>query len=400
MMRDYAKVSPLFWTGKTGKYLRRRTIEAPSEGLFLRCLACYLISCPHANMIGIFHMPVVYIAADLGLMDSGSEEKILAGLDELGEMGFCIYDAESEMIFVENMARYQIGATLKPGDKRKTYIERELRQQNSPEFVAMFVNRYAEAYNLDLSEDGNAPSMGHRRGLQGASKAHRSQKLNSSKRLTETSTEKSACPRDDMSDEIPEELPSNIETLRAVWQECGLHRSDRAGQGWHGKRIEKRVDALAAEVGLDALRESIRRYARKIQEREDWAKYAFQFSTFFGPDKEPFRDFLDGALVGDDVPPEDTGPDAANLRALDYMTLADHYLWPKLYTDPAPELTLPSELHRKRYGRLPEGMEDYVPPSPEEGYREAVRLRLVKEWEDPPGDPETDAFLDSLGGGE
>lgn len=51
-MRDYGSVSPQFWIGKTGKALRGK----PEAQL----LALYLMTCPHANMIGVFHCPVMY----------------------------------------------------------------------------------------------------------------------------------------------------------------------------------------------------------------------------------------------------------------------------------------------------------------------------------------------------
>lgn len=44
-MREYAKVGPTFWTGSTGKALRRRGIEGV-------LVALYLVSSPHSNMHG------------------------------------------------------------------------------------------------------------------------------------------------------------------------------------------------------------------------------------------------------------------------------------------------------------------------------------------------------------
>ncbi|EPP8816777.1 hypothetical protein QDS29_003323, partial [Acinetobacter baumannii] len=58
-MRDYGKVSPHFWTGITGKKLR----QTP-EGLIV---AMYLMTSPHANMLGLYYMPLLYIAHETGL---------------------------------------------------------------------------------------------------------------------------------------------------------------------------------------------------------------------------------------------------------------------------------------------------------------------------------------------
>ncbi|MCJ2205071.1 hypothetical protein K9T61_05110 [Escherichia coli] len=44
-MRDYAKVSPRFWLGETGRELRKAGAEA-------QVVAFYLMTSPHANMLG------------------------------------------------------------------------------------------------------------------------------------------------------------------------------------------------------------------------------------------------------------------------------------------------------------------------------------------------------------
>ena len=57
-MRDYAKVSPHFWTGTTGKKLR----SSPEAVI----VAMYLMTCPHANMLGLYYMPLLYVAHETG----------------------------------------------------------------------------------------------------------------------------------------------------------------------------------------------------------------------------------------------------------------------------------------------------------------------------------------------
>jgi hypothetical protein len=41
-MRDYAKIAPQFWIGSTGK-------------------------APHANMLGIYYLPPIFIAHEIGI---------------------------------------------------------------------------------------------------------------------------------------------------------------------------------------------------------------------------------------------------------------------------------------------------------------------------------------------
>ena len=54
-MRDYGKVSPQFWIGQTGKKLR-------AEGMEAQIVAMYLMTSPHANMLGLYYCPAMFIA--------------------------------------------------------------------------------------------------------------------------------------------------------------------------------------------------------------------------------------------------------------------------------------------------------------------------------------------------
>lgn len=106
-MRDYGKVSPHFWIGKTGKELR----QAGSES---QLVALYLLTSPHANMIGLYYMPLAFLSHETGLSIEGASK----GLNSAIKAGFCKYDEQSEMVWVIEMATHQIGDALKPGDKR------------------------------------------------------------------------------------------------------------------------------------------------------------------------------------------------------------------------------------------------------------------------------------------
>lgn len=46
------------------------------------------------------------------------------GLQRLIEVGFCTFDEPTETVWVHEMARYQIGESLKPKDKRQIHIQR------------------------------------------------------------------------------------------------------------------------------------------------------------------------------------------------------------------------------------------------------------------------------------
>jgi hypothetical protein len=77
-MREYAKLGPTFWTGETGKALRRRGSKA-------LLAAAYLISSPHSNMLGLYYQPILYMAHETGMGIDGASEGLAACI----ECGFC-----------------------------------------------------------------------------------------------------------------------------------------------------------------------------------------------------------------------------------------------------------------------------------------------------------------------
>lgn len=150
-MRDYGKVSPQFWTGRTGKGLRGN-VEA-------QVVALYLMTSPHANMIGVYHLPMLYLAHETGLSPEGASK----GLQACISAGFCVYDEDAECVFVVEMAAHQVGEVLKQSDLRAKSIDRLYKGVSSPILAAAFFVRYGEPFNL--SSPLQAPSEGHAKGL-------------------------------------------------------------------------------------------------------------------------------------------------------------------------------------------------------------------------------------------
>jgi hypothetical protein len=158
-LRDYGTVASQFWVRGTGKDLRG-DMEA-------QIVALYLMTSPHANMIGVYHLPVLYLAHETGLTPEGATKALqtLAGFD------FCTY--EDEWVCVHNFAANQIGEELKPEDKRVKGVMNELAKVPAGKCRDSFTSRYQDPYHLPLSPS-EAPS-----------KPLRSQKQN----RTETETE-------------------------------------------------------------------------------------------------------------------------------------------------------------------------------------------------------------------
>lgn len=103
-MKDYMKFYPQFWTGKTGKAIRQ-------FGRDTQLIAIYLFSNAHANMLGIYYLPEIFIAHETSI----SLERTQKALQNLCQIGFCSIDTESEYVWVHEMAFYQI---VKPNDRQ------------------------------------------------------------------------------------------------------------------------------------------------------------------------------------------------------------------------------------------------------------------------------------------
>jgi hypothetical protein len=149
-MRDYSKISSTFWTGKTGKAIRKDKDA--------QIVALYLMSSPHANMIGVFNCPIGYIQIDTGLSEEGASK----GLKRLIELDFCTFDGDLDTVWVHEMAKYQIGDELKETDNQIKGIRKQF--ENLPEGAIKqgFWDKYHEAFHLHeykpLTSPSKAPS--------------------------------------------------------------------------------------------------------------------------------------------------------------------------------------------------------------------------------------------------
>ena len=89
----YHKVSPRFWTDE--KVLRWNDDE--------KMLALYLLTCPHRTTEGLFRLPKLYMAADLGW----SAERLEKPFAKLIGDGFMKYDEAVSIVLLCNALKYQ-----------------------------------------------------------------------------------------------------------------------------------------------------------------------------------------------------------------------------------------------------------------------------------------------------
>lgn len=143
MSRDYARVSSRFWTGETGRKLRKH----PDA----QRLAAYLITSPGSNMIGLYYLALPIAAHETGM----AIDEVDAALEVLAseDVGFAFYDPHQELIWVPSMADWQIGEQLQPGDKRIKGIYKELANFRRHPFVVDFWRRYQQAFCLGEMPD-------------------------------------------------------------------------------------------------------------------------------------------------------------------------------------------------------------------------------------------------------
>lgn len=144
-MRDYSKVAPQFWIGETGKRLRGHP-EA-------QIVALYLITNPHANMLGLYYLPRLFIAHETGLSAEGASE----GLSRCIEAMFCGYDDSAEVVWIFEMARFQVGAALKADDKRCIGVQNDYDAMPRNRFLSEFFDKYAGAFHLTRKRENETP---------------------------------------------------------------------------------------------------------------------------------------------------------------------------------------------------------------------------------------------------
>ena len=148
-MRDYSKVSSAFWTGRSGKSMR--------GDMQTQIVALYLMTCPHSNMIGVFHCPLIYISHETGSSLEGASK----GLKTLSEGEFCTYDEETEIVWVHEMAKYQIGEQLSANDNQVKSIIKQYMTIPVSLIQQGFYDRYKHDYHLPkLDEEGKPLGRG------------------------------------------------------------------------------------------------------------------------------------------------------------------------------------------------------------------------------------------------
>jgi hypothetical protein len=137
LVREYVKASPLMWSGSTGKALRG---DPAAQALY-----CYLIICPHSNMIGLFRLPMAYILADLGM----KQIAFTRSLERLQDLGFLQHDKAHDFIWIVDAFRHEMGGKpIVREDNRWVTVMRQIAEHS----LSSLAEDFCAHYHIDPAE--------------------------------------------------------------------------------------------------------------------------------------------------------------------------------------------------------------------------------------------------------
>lgn len=155
-MRKYASIPPRVW---------QADLKAVRGDLEAIAVHYHLTTSGHANMLGLYYLPVAYIAHEIGCSQEGASKGLLTLIDA----NICSYDFEREIVWVHDMAADQIAPQLSPKDKRVKGIADQLSMLPICKITLGFYSKYRlpfhlyeernlEDFELALGENPEAPS--------------------------------------------------------------------------------------------------------------------------------------------------------------------------------------------------------------------------------------------------
>lgn len=144
----YAIVQPSMWADP-----EFRELPPGAQRIYL-----YLLTNPHADWSGIYHLSFATIADDLNLELADVQDALDGPLESLVE-----YDTRAREVFVVGAGRVQIGDEMKPDDKRRKPLERHLAGIHSKALLQRFYDVYGKPWHLspDGASDGASDGAPH-----------------------------------------------------------------------------------------------------------------------------------------------------------------------------------------------------------------------------------------------
>lgn len=109
-----------------------------------RLMALYLFTCPSANMVGLYYLPIPLMAMQL----QWDEAKVRHALAIVRRAGVAEYDERRQLVWIPNGAKYQLGPTLKPKNNTRKTVARQVRAFEGHPFFDAFLSLYLKPYHL------------------------------------------------------------------------------------------------------------------------------------------------------------------------------------------------------------------------------------------------------------
>jgi hypothetical protein len=95
----------------------------------------------------------------------------LKGLQRAVEVQFCSYDDTNEVVWVHEMAKYQIGDSLKITDLQCKGVQNEYNHAPQNRFLSSFFDRYAAAFHMTFRREFRSPFEAPSKPLQSQAQA-------------------------------------------------------------------------------------------------------------------------------------------------------------------------------------------------------------------------------------
>lgn len=134
-MRNYATVPPSVWQTDLKKL--RGDIEAIA-------VHYHLTTSPHSTMIGIYPLPLVYLAYEIGSPLEGASK----GLQRVCEAGIAAYEEATEIVWVYEMAAMQVAPRLSPKDNKVSSVAKQLAALPMCPITLRFYAHYRDLFHL------------------------------------------------------------------------------------------------------------------------------------------------------------------------------------------------------------------------------------------------------------
>lgn len=235
-MREFNKISAKYWITNLSRKLK-------GFGSDTLLVSIYLQTNHHTHSLGIFYLPINYIAQDVGI----NAKKVKSIVENLVELDFCQYDFEQEYIWLKGYALEQSGGALKAGDNRVSQLQKYFEDLPALSFIEDFYQIHKDDFHLThlpkqaLSID---KAVGPVKGVQSPLKG-------SSKDLQSTETETQTETKTERETEIPVALTrpevqtKPIQKIFEHWQQTMNHPKAKLDN----KR--KRLILQALQLGYD-----------------------------------------------------------------------------------------------------------------------------------------------------